>query len=285
MKKLAAVLIVLLTLAAAGALAEAREITYESRGVPVPATLTVPDGAASYPVVVMAHGHGGSRDEGSGYIDIARALAMQGIASIRMDFPGCGASTEPFTKNTLSNMKADVLAAVDYARANLPVTKVGLMGYSMGGRIVIELLGEGFVPDAAVLLAPAVNYGIYDSLGDYAAKKAIAAFEAEGHYLFTSRYGYSLDLSKEWYDDLNRYAYPDMVDAAAAAYKGPMLVIYAEDDTVIKPADSRYVADAFGCGVVMATGASHAYGFFSDDMDIRNAVVYGAVIFFTLNLK
>ncbi|MBQ8075518.1 MAG: alpha/beta fold hydrolase [Oscillospiraceae bacterium] len=286
MKKLLVVFVLVLAMImAVNAVAEETEITYESRGVQVPATLTVPDGVESYPIVIMAHGHGGNRNEGSGYIDTAKALAMQGIASIRMDFPGCGESTEPFTMNTLSNMKADVLAAVDYAKANLPVTTVGLFGYSMGGRIIIELIDEGFLPDAAVLLAPAVNYDIYHSLGEELAEQAIAGIEAEGHYAYTTRYGQNLDLSKEWLDDMNKYSYPANVDAAAEAYDGPMLVIYAADDAVVDPAASQYVADAFGCDVVMGTGNSHSYGFYSDAMDIRNEVVYGAAIFFTLNLK
>ena len=286
MKKLLAVLIALAMMLAASAMAEVTEITYESRGVQVPATLTTPDGAESYPVVVLAHGHGGHRDEGSGYIAIADALAAQGIASIRMDFPGCGKSTEPFTMNTLSNMKADVLAAVEYAKASLPVTTVGLFGYSMGGRIAVELLDEGFAPDAVAMLAPAVNYSIYHSLGEEMAKEALAAFETEGHYAYTTRYGQNLDLSREWNEDMNKYAYPAMVDDAAAAYKGPVMVIYAADDAVVDPVASQYVADAFGGDVIMATGNSHSYGFYSDTaMDIRNAVVYGASTFFALNLK
>ena len=286
MKKLFAMLLVLAMTLAATAMAEVTEITYESRGIQVPATLTTPDDVESYPVVVMAHGHGGNRNEGSGYTAIAEALAKQGIASIRMDFPGCGQSTEPFTMNTLSNMKADVLAAVDYAKANLPVTTVGVFGYSMGGRIVIELLNEGFLPDAAVVLAPSVNYSIYNSLGQENAEAALAAFETEGHYAYTTRYGQNLDVSKEWNDDLNKYAYPAMVDDAAAAYKGPMLVIYSADDAVVDPVASQYVGDAFGGDVVMATGNSHSYGFYSEDaMDIRNTVVYGASTFFTVNLK
>ena len=285
MKKLLAALLALAMLLTVSAMAEVTEITYKSRGVQVPATLTTPDGAESYPVVVMAHGHGGNRDEGNGYITIADALAMQGIASIRMDFPGCGKSTEPFTMNTLTNMKADVLAAVEYAKANLPVTTVGLFGYSMGGRIVIEMMNEGFLPDAAAVLAPAVNYDIYHSLGDELAKEAIAGIEAEGHFAYTTRYGQNLDLSKEWLEDMNKYSYPAMVDNAAAAYKGPMLVIYAADDAVVDPDASQYVADTFGCGVVMGTGNSHSYGFYSDALEIRNAVAYGASTFFTLNLK
>ncbi|MDO4483895.1 MAG: alpha/beta fold hydrolase [Clostridia bacterium] len=284
MKKLVSLLVVLAMLFSVCALAETTEITYESRGVQVPATLVTPDDCDSYPIVILAHGHGGNREEGAGYGSIADALAMQGIASIRMDFPGCGASTEPFTANTMTNMKADVLAAVDYAKANLPVTTLGVFGYSMGGRIVVELLKEGFVPDAAGVLAPAVDFHAENALGD-ATEAAMAAFETDGHYTYTTIYGQNLDVSKEWMTDLTKYAYPALVDDAAAAYAGPMLVIYADDDSVVSPAGSQYVADAFGADLIKANGTSHSYGFYSEDMPIRNAVVYGASSFFAFNLK
>jgi len=63
----------------------------------------------------MAHGHGGNRDEAGGFTRMAEALAQRGIASVRMDFPGCGDSQEPFTQNNLGNMVKDLLAARDFA--------------------------------------------------------------------------------------------------------------------------------------------------------------------------
>src|SRR5882724_10514479 len=67
----------------------ATTVTPVSRGVRVPAVLTAPKVTGKYPLVVMAHGHGGSKDENGGFTAIANALASRGIASIRMDFPGC----------------------------------------------------------------------------------------------------------------------------------------------------------------------------------------------------
>ena len=83
----------------------------------VPAILTLPEASGKVPLVVMAHGHGGSKEEAGGFTAIAEALAREGIASIRMDFPGCGASAEPFTANTVSAMLADFEAARVYAVA------------------------------------------------------------------------------------------------------------------------------------------------------------------------
>ena len=35
--------------------------------------------------------------------------------------------------------ESDVVAAIEYMKANYHVTKIGLFGYSMGGRIALEM--------------------------------------------------------------------------------------------------------------------------------------------------
>lgn len=52
-----------------------------------------------------------------------------------MDFPGCGESEEPFTAYTLSNIRADMTAAIAYMGVTYgaDTTRLGLVGHSMGG--------------------------------------------------------------------------------------------------------------------------------------------------------
>ena len=187
--------------------------------------------------------------------------------------------------NTLTNMEADVLAAIDYAKANLSVSKVGLFGYSMGGRIVLELLASGTPADAIVLLAPAASTADLKNLfgGEEAYDAMAAQAETDGFVVFTTIYGQVQELSKAWFDDLDKYA--DVKADASAAWQGPALVIWGTDDEAVNPAVSAAVADALGAQTFEATGEGHGYGFYSEDDAVRNAVAGAVAAFFAENLK
>lgn len=285
MKKLFAILLCLAVLLCSAAMAEVTAISYESRGVQVPATLVTPDGAESYPIVVLCHGHGGNREENVGFGAIADALAAQGVASIRMDFPGCGESTESFQNNILSNMEADVNAAIEYAKANLAVEKVGLFGYSMGGRIVLELVAGGTAADAIVLLAPANDTADLKNLfgGEEGYEAMRVTANAEGFATFTTIYGQTQELSAAWFADLDVHANP--AAEAAEVYANPALVIWGSDDEAVSPSVSEAVATTLGASTLEATGEGHGYGFYSEDDAVRNLVVGGTADFFAANLK
>ena len=286
MKKLSLLVLVLcLALAVACvACAESTDMTIESRGVQVPATLVTPDGVDEYPIVMLIHGHGGSRDECYGYPDVAAGLAEKGIASLRIDFPGCGDSTESFQQNTLTNMKADVLAALDWAKANLPVTKVGLFGYSMGGRITLELIADGFVPDAAAMLAPAAD----THLGFAGMFELYDDAKANGYTVYTTVYGQVQELSAAWFDDLLVYETIDSLLDAVKANIGttPTMVIWGQDDSVVSPDTSAAVAEALGSETIDATGNDHSYSFYTTEApELRELIVNGVADFFAANLK
>lgn len=285
MKKLFAVLLSLAILLCACAMAEVSTITYESRGVQVPATVVTPDGVEGYPVVVLCHGHGGSREENVGFAAIADALADLGVGSIRMDYPGCGESTESFQMNTLTNMKADTIAAIEYAKAELGAEKIGLFGYSMGGRIVLELIAEGTQADAITLLAPANDTTDLKNLfgGQEAYDNMLATAEAEGFVTYTTIYGQTQELSAEWFKDLLVYENP--AEAAAAVYTNPAFVIWGSDDEAVAPSISAAVATTLNAVTLDATGEGHGYGFYSEDDTVRELVSLCTADFFAEKLQ
>lgn len=266
---------------------EETAVSFPSRGVEVPAVVTLPAAGEASQFVVLVHGHGGNKDENIGFPAIARELAKRGIGSIRMDFPGCGESGEEFAMNTQSNMKANVLAAVDFVTDSYSPNPdaIGIFGYSMGGRIALELIADrAYIFLGAALLAPAADtddlknlFGGEDGWEDL---KETANTSPEGYAPFTTIYGQEQQLSKEWFADLEKYPGNTLIDAAANQYAGPSLVVYAVDDEAVSPSVSQTVAEKFGAQRVVIPEDGHSYGFYSDKTEILNMVASAVADFF-----
>ena len=141
-----------LALCAAAALAlllrtpDAQDITIPGTRGGIPATVQLPAKLArtgEVPVVVLCHGFTGNRGGDGHFAPLADDLAAQGIATVRLDFAGCGDSAEPYTAYTLANMAADVDSAIAFMQSEYGATgPVGLVGHSMGGRLVALNLDE-----------------------------------------------------------------------------------------------------------------------------------------------
>jgi hypothetical protein len=276
---------------ASAALAEtSTDVTIMNGARAVPATVVVPDGQGPFPAVVMNHGHGGGRNEGGGFAKLAKALADAGIMTIRMDFPGSGDSKEPFTEGYLSNMISDSNASLVFLLANFPAdpNKLGILGYSMGGRIALTVAQEPSNPYKAVgLLAPSADPGkglLLFFAGDEAKYDALYAEASsdKGYADYTTVYGQKQQLSKKWFDELLASSPLDGI----AAYKGPMLVLHGDKDEVIKQPEIDDVVKAYPAAkVVIVPDADHGYGFYSDQPEVTKLVESSFATFFSDNLK
>ena len=271
---------------------EETAVSFPSRGVKVPAVVTLPTTSEASQFVVLVHGHGGNKDENIGFPAIARELAERGIGSIRMDFPGCGESEEEFAMNTQSNMKADVLAAVDFVIDSYGADpdSIGIFGYSMGGRIALELIADQAYNFLGVaLLAPAADTddlkNLFGGEDGWEELKETASASPEGYAPFTTIYGQEQQLSKEWFADLEKYPGNTLIDAAANQYAGPSLVVYAVDDEAVSPSVSQAVAEKFGAQTVVIPEDGHSYGFYSDKTEILAKVANAVADFFANLLK
>ena len=77
----------------------------------IPAAIQLPAKSArgeELPLVVLCHGFTGNRQGDGHFAPLAEDLAAHGIATVRLDFAGCGDSTEPYANYTLANMAAGV---------------------------------------------------------------------------------------------------------------------------------------------------------------------------------
>ncbi len=121
---------------------ETREaaFTSEAGSVRLAGTFLVPAGKGPFPAVVMVTGSGPQdRDESlmghKPFLVIADALARRGIASLRYDDRGAGASGGDHMGSTVDDFAADARAAVAYLRSQPEVAgkAIGIVGHSEGG--------------------------------------------------------------------------------------------------------------------------------------------------------
>jgi pimeloyl-ACP methyl ester carboxylesterase len=266
------------------------DVTIQNGARAVPATVVVPDGDGPFPVVVMNHGHGGGRQENGGLGRIASALAERGILSVRMDFPGSGDSTEPFTEGYLSNMISDSNASLAYVLENYNVDadNLGVFGYSMGGRIALTIGATADNPyKAMALLAPSADPGSNMVVGFMGGQAEYDRLYAEassdkGYAEYHTQWGQVQHLSKTWYDEMNASSPLE----AIGNYKGAMLVLYGDKDDVVPPAVALSVGAAYpSAKLVEIPGADHGYGFYSDQPDVTATVDNTVADFFAENLK
>lgn len=279
-----------MALASAAQAQTSTDITIMNGERAVPATVVVPDGAGPFPAVVMNHGHGGGRQEGGGFARLADALAKVGIVTIRMDFAGTGDSKAPWTDQSLSSMISDSNASLAHLLANYPVDpdRLGILGYSMGGRVALTIAQSADNPYNAVgLLAPSANPGksllllLAGSEAEYERLYAEAKSD-KGYADYTTQYGQKQQLSLMWFDEMLASSPLDGI----GAYKGPMLVVHGDKDVTILPAENEAVISAYPKGsIVLIPNADHGYGFYSDQPEVSALVESSFADFFSANLN
>ena len=123
-------------------LAEEVRFVNPTDGDTLAGTLTLPTSPGPHRAVVMITGSGPqSRDEPvmnhRPFLVWADALTRLGIAVLRYDDRGVGASTGNFNEARTADLARDVEAAVDYLRSRKEIDnqRIGLIGHSEGGMI------------------------------------------------------------------------------------------------------------------------------------------------------
>jgi pimeloyl-ACP methyl ester carboxylesterase len=128
-------------------------------------TLTLPSGADRHPAVILISGSGPqNRDEEilghKPFLVLADHLTRNGIAVLRYDDRGTGASTGDFQKATTADFSTDAESALHYlkTRKDIDTTQIGLIGHSEGGMVAPMLAARSADVAFMVLLgSPAVR--------------------------------------------------------------------------------------------------------------------------------
>lgn len=267
-----------------------KKVRIKNKNREIPAIIRLPDGLGPFPAVVMNHGHGGSKEEHGGFTDISKALAKRGIATIAMDFPGCGESLEPFTENYISNMISDSNASLKYLLENYNVDQdnLGILGFSMGGRISLEVINsKQSIYKSIGLLAPSSNCGkgiMVDFLGGEEKYKGYLkeAMSEKGYAEFENPYIGNQKLSTKWFSEMEvSNPLKDKV-----IFKGNMLVVYGGKDTTVPPSENEKLLSKYSNSKgVLIEEADHLFGFIKNDKAIKNKVEVAFADFFEKELK
>lgn len=93
------------------------------------------------PLVLKLHGLEGSAH--SGYsVELARALAQRGIRSVGLNFRSCGGEMNRAARFYHSGETGDVALVLDHLLRVTPAGRLGALGFSLGGNVLLKYLGE-----------------------------------------------------------------------------------------------------------------------------------------------
>jgi uncharacterized OsmC-like protein/alpha-beta hydrolase superfamily lysophospholipase len=123
------------------------------QGQTLAALLDRPDGPTRA-VALFAHCFTCGKDNKAARF-IAEGLKLRGIAVLRFDFTGLGASEGEFANTTFSSNVDDLVAAADHLRKNVGAPAI-LIGHSLGGAAVLAAAHR--VPDAHAVVTIAAPF-------------------------------------------------------------------------------------------------------------------------------
>ena len=141
------------------------DVSFSNGDAVLSGTLVYPEGWNSrkkVPVALMVSGSGlQNRDEElfghKPFLVIADYLARNGIATLRYDDRGAGASTGDAANATTEDFMKDASAGLDYLRSLGKFRKIGVIGHSEGGEIAFMLASRGRTDFIVSLAGPGVQ--------------------------------------------------------------------------------------------------------------------------------
>lgn len=145
-------------------------VSFKNKELTLEGVVSTPQGLSGpLPGAVLCHPHPvfGGTMESSVILGLARVLDQRGIASLRFNFRGVGASQGTFSNGT--DEPEDLMAALDFFKRwpGVNSRRLALVGYSFGAQVVLKGLRQYRQAKALVLISPplssfAVSAGVHD---------------------------------------------------------------------------------------------------------------------------
>lgn len=269
MKNVAALVLALVMIVSVGSVCFADGVFFDEYTVSlpgesyeIPATVCLPMGEGPFPAVVMLHSTASKRDEvKDAYMLTAGLLAtVYHIATIRIDFPGCGDSKADVTQYNFTSAVADAAAAAAYMQEIEVVNPdaIGIMGWSQGGT------------DA--LLACARHPEIFRSIVTWAGAPDLREMVNESNYKEVQKKGYTdikvnanvkIRVGQQWCEEVKN---TDVL-GEFSSFAGPVLAIAGTQDRLVDPAWAEKIAASSGnenSAPYYIEGMDHSFNVFQE---------------------
>lgn len=163
---------------------------------------------APWPLVILCHGLLSHKDS-SKYRQLAQELAAKGIASLRFDFRGCGASEGRLEESSVSGRWRDLRRISEHARGLRHFNgRLGLLGSSLGGYLALLEAGSNRTVCCLVVWSTPSHLHILEQRLPQVTE---------------------VDMDPTFYQDLQRYR------RSLETKVDKLLLIHGEDDRLVPP--------------------------------------------------
>lgn len=162
---------------------------------------------------------------------IAKTLTEDGIAVLRFDFTGLGASEGDFANTNFTSNVQDLVKAAEYMKDNLQPPSL-LIGHSLGGAAVLVAASQ--IPSiraVVTLAAPADSAHVAHHFAE-AREEIMEKGEAEVQLV-----GRPFRIQKQFIEDIEAQS----IDEAIANLKKPLLVMHAPLDSIVGIENAEHI--------------------------------------------
>jgi putative redox protein len=195
---------------------------------------------------------------------IAERLTFHGIAVLRFDFTGLGASEGEFANTHFSSNVDDLVAAADHLRKTYDAPAI-LIGHSLGGAAV--LAGSHKIPEPRAVVTIAAPYDPGHVAGLF--KEQVETIRAQGE-VEVELAGRPFHIKREFLDDVAERK----LDACLATLRKALLVFHSPTDDLVGIYNASHI---FGAAkhpksFVSLAGADHLLSQKSDAVYVANVI-------------
>jgi putative redox protein len=195
---------------------------------------------------------------------IAERLTCHGIAVLRFDFTGLGASEGEFANTHFSSNVDDLVAAADHLRKTYDAPAI-LIGHSLGGAAVLAAAHR--IPEARAVVTIAAPYDPGHVAGLF--KEQVETIRAQGE-VEVELAGRPFHIKREFLDDVAERK----LDACLATLRKALLVFHSPTDELVGIYNASHI---FGAAkhpksFVSLAGADHLLSSKSDAVYVANVI-------------